>query len=352
MSQRAPDDDERDAWLSQALRHAPDASADASPGLSETILREARAAAARPALHASPSTPAPRGAGPSHWLVSAWDWLARPPVAAGFASVMVATLVGILWWDRPLDETLPRLPAPAAAAPESRAEAAAPMAADTQPTERAAPVSPAVERAKAKPSIVAPKKSARPPRLADEPARERADASAPPAPVLPTAQPAAAPQAAAKLAAEAAADKAASLHNELRAAPGNSGRALGQAGPTDAGSAPLAELLASVAQQPERWRWQRGNGSAQPMTPALQRWLTQFDRSTAARWRAAPESAAREAASALRLLRDGVPQATLGFAGSGVWVETGGASAPAAAMALLPPTSTETLRKALDQAAP
>jgi hypothetical protein len=40
-----------------------------------------------------------------------WSWLARPQVAAGFASVMAATLVGMLWWDRPMDETQPLPPA-------------------------------------------------------------------------------------------------------------------------------------------------------------------------------------------------------------------------------------------------
>jgi hypothetical protein len=56
--------------------------------------------------------------------------MARPaPVAAGFASVMAATLVGMLWWDRPLDET--RLPSPSATAPKV-AEERSPATADTQ----------------------------------------------------------------------------------------------------------------------------------------------------------------------------------------------------------------------------
>ncbi|MEO8808593.1 MAG: hypothetical protein ABI433_21120, partial [Burkholderiaceae bacterium] len=90
-------DHERDAWLAQALHHAPDANADAPPALSDTILREARAAARQ---SAAPAAPRPESVSPLRWLASAWDWLARPPVAAGFASVMVATLVGVMWWDR------------------------------------------------------------------------------------------------------------------------------------------------------------------------------------------------------------------------------------------------------------
>ena len=78
-------DEERDAWLAQALRHAPDADADAPPALSDVILREARAAAVQSAASAAP--PRSGGIGLPRWLASAWDWLARPPVAAGFASV-------------------------------------------------------------------------------------------------------------------------------------------------------------------------------------------------------------------------------------------------------------------------
>ena len=61
-----------------------------------------------------------------------WSWLARPPVAAGFASVMAATLVGMLWWDRPMDETrLPPPSSPAATAPKRRGERR-PRPAETQ----------------------------------------------------------------------------------------------------------------------------------------------------------------------------------------------------------------------------
>ena len=93
-------DGERDAWLREALRHAPDADAAPPRGLSETILAQARAAArvgGAPARSARRRNP----------LLALWDWLARPPVAAGFASLMAATLVGLMWWDRPIDSTLP-----------------------------------------------------------------------------------------------------------------------------------------------------------------------------------------------------------------------------------------------------
>jgi len=94
-------DSERDAWLREALRHAPDADAAPPPDLSETILAQARAAARRGGAPA-------RAARRRNPVVALWDWLARPSVAAGFASVMAATLVGLMWWDRPIDETRPR----------------------------------------------------------------------------------------------------------------------------------------------------------------------------------------------------------------------------------------------------
>jgi len=100
-------DADHDAWLREALRHAPDAEALPPSGVSDAILAQARAAART----AAPiSLPARREAARPSAFAAFWAWLARPPVAAGFASVMAATLVGLMWWDRPLDETLPQRP--------------------------------------------------------------------------------------------------------------------------------------------------------------------------------------------------------------------------------------------------
>ena len=96
---------EHDAWLREALRHAPDASASPPPSLREAILAEARAAA-----RAGSTRQPAASASLLERALAFWSWLARPQVAAGFASVMAATLVGMLWWDRPIDETM--LPAP------------------------------------------------------------------------------------------------------------------------------------------------------------------------------------------------------------------------------------------------
>src|SRR6185437_7366492 len=76
---------EHDPWLREALRHAPDAALAAPAALREAILAEARSAI-RP--RSSRRTALPDRA------IAFWDWLARPAVAAGFASVMAATIVG------------------------------------------------------------------------------------------------------------------------------------------------------------------------------------------------------------------------------------------------------------------
>jgi hypothetical protein len=138
-------DAERDAYLREALRHAPDAGAAAPAALSDAILRQARIATGSLATPAQTSGDTP----PQHARTQAnakhrapaspslWSLLLRPPVAAGFASLMVATLVGVMWWDRPIADPLTEARAPVAATPAPRAQAPAqpaprePGAADT-----------------------------------------------------------------------------------------------------------------------------------------------------------------------------------------------------------------------------
>lgn len=141
-----PEDIERDAWLAHALRHAPDAGSAPPAALRDAILREA-AAKARPAS-AALSPGAPASASASGPLKRFWDWLARPPVAAGFASVMAATLAGLIWWNEPMDDAMPRAPsreaapaaAPAAAPPApSLSSSVPPAAARTAPLPERAP---------------------------------------------------------------------------------------------------------------------------------------------------------------------------------------------------------------------
>ena len=374
-----PRDEDRDAWLAQALRHAPDANADAPPALSAAILREARAAAPRQAAaRAAPA--APDTTGLLQWLTAASAWLARPPVAAGFASLMVATLAGVMWWDQPLDATLPRAPEVVSSTPQARAGDTPPAVVAAAP--QAAPPAHQPPEANGEPAArgrLADKKeaekSARALRPAGEPKRPREEADAAPA-MAAAALPAPPPRAAdttneapapfaerreraapaAKAAAESAgsvaADSAASPRDGLRALQGSASPALAKARPADTSEAALAALRGRIAQQPERWHWQRGAGAPQPMNAAVQAWLAMVDARAASRWQTGTGSAAREPANSLRLFRDGVLQATLGFSSSAVWVEAGGASAAAASVAALSESEADSLRQALDEATP
>ena len=403
MNPHAPDpraDDAHDAWLDHALRHAPDASADAPAALSAAILRSARSAVARrvdaPAM--ATASPAPRHRRRSLPLLSAWAWawLARPPVAAGFGSVMVATLVGVLWWSRSLDEALPQAPtlasapAPVLAARQAKAETPAPT------TLAAAPA--ALPPASPLPSPTSLRKQAdkAPPTAPPEARATRREASkqaaateAEPTPVPQIPAPAAAgatpageparetPQAAAPSLADArerassapldgtltrafagatsgtAANAPASRTGPAPAiaGPSSADAALMRVRPADAGRAPFAALLAAVAREPERWRWLRDGSAADTlaMTPSLLRWLAELDRATASQWHQASVGAARDGPPALRLLRDGVLQATLRFDAS-AWLEIAGDAAPKMSTATLPAASIEALKKSLEEA--
>ena len=108
---------EHDAYLRSALRHAPDAALAPPDALDDAILRQARSATAQADAGSTAPSPSPRehrslapdsGLGRIlSGLAGAWSWLARPAVASGFAGVMVATLVGVMWWGLPLDEAMP-----------------------------------------------------------------------------------------------------------------------------------------------------------------------------------------------------------------------------------------------------
>lgn len=356
---RQDDDTERDAWLSEALRHAPDAQAAPPAALSDAILRQARAA-----THAAgtSATARPRPA----WLM-AWDWLARPPVAAGFASVMVATLVGLIWWDQPIDPNLARPPAadasPAAApapvqpAPvATRVPSAAPAAADVaqQGTAQAESAPPAESKRAAPKPVPVPR-----PAPASVPQRSKAE----PAPSGESRAVAdAAPSAREGLAAPAPA-AAATPSPPAMASPPAAAMRLRDASPAAAESAKaaapamqrrenadsprpvaLAALLASVAAQPQRWQWQRG-GAMQPMSPALQRWLSRLDAATVTRWRSTADTASTGEATVLRLYRDGALTATLRLDDDSV------ALGPAS-RATLSAGEITALKRALDDAAP
>jgi len=343
------DDPERDPWLSHALRHAPDANAAPSPELSDAILRSARNAVKQKATQAASR---PEARGQRRWM-QWWSWLARPPVAAGFATVMVAVLVGVMWIDKPIDEALPDkvgIPAepPAREAAPTPAPAPAPTPAPAPPVDavqdaaKKAAAPPATREPEAKRRDATPPAAARP---APAPKRERgaeqstiaAPAAAPtpvpepraPSPFTdntsrPAEQPAAqgaAPAAAARAPAPPPAPAAAPAQArdeataERRSTTESSAGVLAKSAPApNTVSALRAQREGSgaapfVIDAPERWRWQRG-GEPQAMTPALQAWVDQLHRS--ARWRPAGESTPTAGeAEVLVLWRDGAPYATI-----------------------------------------
>ena len=152
-------DAERDAWLREALRHAPDSGALPPRALSEAILASARAAARSPQglpLHRASRAP------PTRRLAAFWDWLVRPPVAAGFASVLVATLVGLMWWDRPMDDMLARRPPAAREEAAPATPGAVVRSAETPPANTGAPA-----------DVLEPRRQQRP-MAAEQPAADEA----------------------------------------------------------------------------------------------------------------------------------------------------------------------------------
>jgi hypothetical protein len=105
-------------------------------------------------------------------------------------------------------------------------------------------------------------------------------------------------------------------------------------------------LLASIAEQPERWTWQRSAGSL-PVTDSLQRWLQELRGVSGAQWQ--NNEQAPPAGKPLRLYRDGALAASLVVTEEGAWFMP---ATGARSRAVLPPESAATLRRSLDIAAP
>lgn len=368
----APDDDAvpRDPWLREALRHAPDADAAPPPRVDDHVLRMGRAAVA--ARAPSAARPAPPAAGPIEWLGAAWDWLARPPVAAGFAGLMVATVVGVMWWDRPLEETLPPREAPVAAdtPPAPATNAAAPKA-EAPPRAAAMPEQARPAPAAAAPPTAAPARKAAPVTAAAPPAAPAAPppppapAPAPPptpaptAPPAPTPTPAPAPApatealgglsskalqrgAAATGQAEAAAD--ARLRDSAERREAAPAALAARAAPSTPIETPgLSNLRFEIRRQPQSWSWQRDDGESRPVDDAIEAWIAQADRTARPRWLAGPGSAEAPTAT-LRFVRGGVTRAVLRIGPAGLRLDRGGK----AEFAELPRAQAAALLAALD----
>lgn len=349
MSEPRDDDLPHDAWLREALRHAPDAEAGPPPKLNETILRMGRAAVApraerRPSA-AVPMATASSSSGLAETLASWWAWLARPPVAAGFAGLMVATVVGVMWWDRPLEEALPpreeavaaapsqdTTPAPAtvtspapAGLPEAAKRAAAPAANDTALRK----ASPAASPPPAAPAVTAKAEAeAPPPAAAPTPAPAAAQSPAPPVVAESTARER---EAAERREATAARMAGATAPAADAAAPSAlSGRAAALATPAPAAAAAsgietpsLSNLRFEIRRQPDSWTWQRDDGEARPMDQAMENWIAQADRTSRPSWQVGA-TGPDTSTTTLRFTRGGVVRAVLRLGPSGMRLTRGG----------------------------
>jgi len=322
MSPGSDDPVPRDAWLSEALRHAPDADAAPPPRVNDTVLRMGRAAVAVRALPAPPPAPSWPGR-----LGAAWAWLARPPVAAGFAGLMVATVVGLMWWDRPLDEAVPPREEPVAAQPA--APTATPPAVATVPA-TPPPAQPAAPARKAAPAAAAPAPAPAPAPTAPAPALQRDMAKSAPsgaaAPAAPTAGDAAAE--AAPRARESA---------ERREAAASS--AIGTPG--------LSNLRFEIQRRPQSWTWQRDEGAPREVDDAVQAWIAQADREARPHWQPGA-SGSGPASTTLRFTREGVVRAVLRVGPSGLQLTRGGKTESAT----LPDGQAAALLAALDALGP
>lgn len=383
MSADAPDDTDR--WLREALRHAPDAHEPVPPALADTILRAARAQT----LQARPR-PAPVPAPRTRW----WAWLdalARPQVSGAIASVMLATVLGLMWWDMPVDVAVPTNEPAAASSPPPAAAREEDQARPSPGTDTADRANRNEEHADSRTPAMrgesrsarqrqaeqqaeqraAEKKSADTPRAAAEAearkALRRSDVPQPPPPDtpapansgMPTPSPAAAPvmaPAAPSIAAPVAApapppaqpsetgdERPVDIRDKADPAPALRQRAAGSL----AAAPVLAPLTESLADDPSRWQWQFANDEAQPVTPALIDWLRALDRATTRGWTPADGSTATGGPVAtVRLLRDGQTRHLWTLHGDHVaWVRAG-----AAFTAPLDPDTALRLRQALMKA--
>ena len=298
---------------------------------------------------------------------------------------MAATIVGLMWWDRPMDEALP--PAPPAALEQNKAQAPAsppapapaeapaqePVPAAESATARGSAV-PSTERTaaalaarKAEPPVAAfpagePRREVAP-KSVDEVKKARAPSSfagpsadAQPAESATAAAPAPPPDAgrgAGRMRSEIAADRAdkSVAKDEARSnEPAPAGTAAlrqrnavgpranadaserAQAAPT---TSPLASLLDAIAREPQRWTRRSAAGSAAAIDAAWRDWLADVDAAVAVagRWQPAGASASRgdvEAhdALAVQLFVDGRLAATLRLDGRALQLDRLAAAAP------------------------
>jgi hypothetical protein len=292
--------DDRDPWLAAALRHAPDAADAPPPAVSEAILRAAheRAAAAR-APSDKLSSPGP--------LWQLWSWLTQPAVATAFATLVIATAIGVMWRDEALEPRITR-PAPP------------PVPAITQTPDAAAPAPPSSPAAEST-AVPAAAPNAVPAAAQQEARRdvsEREGRSPParPSPAAEAAKLAPRQEAQAQPPAEKTTPDRASTAARSDAPAGVAPSTPAAAGPMRARSAEPAAasgeraaainapaaLFAAVREQPQRWRWQADGGAMRAVDAQFLRWWAELERA-ASTWSARAPAAGNPGAAPALVLR-------------------------------------------------
>jgi hypothetical protein len=288
-----------DPWLAAALRHAPDAADTPPAALSEAILRAAHESAAT--AHAPNSDSRSPGV-----LLQLWSWLTQPAVATAFTTLVLATAIGVMWWDEAVEPRSTRPappPAPAVAEAPAAPPAEPPAAVSASPAARPsaqqeAPIADAAnkstptsggdaaaatsaKKAEGRGAIVAGRVAApspEPPRQqaasADQMPEARSDATAATAPSTPAA---AAPMRARSAEPAAASGERAAAINEP------------------------AALFAAVREQPQRWRWQADGGAMRAVDAPFLRWWAELERATSTWSAQSPTAGSTGAAPALVL---------------------------------------------------
>lgn len=247
------DDLPRDAHLRAALRHAPDRELAPPAALSREILAAARAAVAPP--------PWPQRVLAK--VTALLDLLRRPAAGAAFASLVLATVIGLMWRDGPppeADAPPLRQAAPVESRADERRREAAPPAAEV-PASIAAP-------AAARETVPAP-----PPR---KPAAAAPPPAAPAAPAI-----AAAPMDAAAPRAEASAAESGAGIGAMQKSTARPAR-----GAID----PLAPAIAALdvtRDTTDAAALRSADGALAPRADPMRLWLADLQRSARGRWVAA-----------------------------------------------------------------
>ena len=295
--------DERDRWLEQALRHAPDADVTPPAELRAAILSRAldgppTVGGSLRAVHPhrqgkAPPSPLPSpasGRGSSYpgsssaaqWLACAFAWLSRPPVAAGLATLAVSTVLGTLWWGGSLDEGAdPRvaesIPAPAPSPTPSPAPAAAPETAT--PT----PAAPQMHAASAPGAAQKSRRALERPASPDTPARAAEAVRTEPAPAAAPPPPA---QGAPDAPAAVDATRSPAQNDPLRASRSATAQALAGAATEqriDARGDPVDAIASSLALRADALHWASGGRTHAHAVPQ-QAWFDALRQATAGRW--------------------------------------------------------------------